>query len=212
MYKRSKRKFSGMTLIEALMAIAVFTIGIEGFALLFIKTWQHNKYTLEMGQSSMAVSQGVSKLGGYLRRVRQADDGSYPIKSASANDLVVYCDYDKDEKTERLHFYKNAQNIIMGITEPNDTFPVTYNSGDQQTQIIASSIVNTSDDPMFQYFDQSYTGGSSESPLASPVSVSRIRMIRIFLKINIDPNNAPDNIETETFIGLRNLSDYDRIE
>lgn len=212
MKKGLKRKFSGMTLVEALMAIAVFTIGIEGFALLFIKTWQHNKYTLEMGQSSMAVSQGVTKLSGYLRRVRQADNGSYPIKSASANDLVVYCDYDKDEKTERLHFYKNAQNIMMGITEPNDTFPVTYDLEDQQTQTIASSIVNTADDSIFQYFDQSYIGGSSQSPLASPISVAKIRMVRVFLKINIDPNNAPDNIESETFISLRNLSDYDRIE
>lgn len=211
MKKRRKKFLSGLTLIETMVAIAIFTMGIEGFTLLFIKTWNHNKYTLEMGRSSMAVSQGVTKVANYLRGIRQADNGSYPIASAGDNDLVVYCDYDKDGKTERLHFYKSGTNVLMGVREPNNDFPVTYSSGDESTQTIASSIMNTSSDPIFQYFDQTYVGGSS-GILTSPVSVARVRMIRIFLKINIDPAHAPDNIETETFVGLRNLSDYNHVE
>lgn len=199
-----------MTLIEVIVAIAIFTIGIEGFSLLFINTWRHNKYTLEMGQSSMVVSQGVTKIANYLRGVRQADNGSYPVRSADDNDLVVYCDYDKDGKTERLHFYKSGTNVLMGIREPNNDFPVTYSSGDEETQTMAGSIMNTTSDPIFEYYDQSYTG--TQSPLSTPAVVANIRMVRIHLMINIDPNNAPDNVNIETFVGLRNLSDYDRIE
>jgi len=199
-----------MTLVEVMVAIAIFTIGIEGFALLFVRTWQHNKYTLEMGQSSMSVSQGVTKMANYLRGIRQGDNGAYPVVSANDNDLVVYCDYDKDGKTERLHFYKSGTNVMMGIREPNSGFPVTYNSGDGTVQTIAGSIMNTGSDPIFQYYDQSYTG--SEGSLSTPAVIAQVRMVRIFLMINIDPNNAPDNIQTETFVGLRNLNDYDRIE
>jgi hypothetical protein len=32
--------------------------------------------------------------------------------------------------------------------------------------------------------------------------------VKIFLKINIDPNRAPDNIQQETFVNFRNLNDY----
>ncbi len=199
-----------MTLVEAMVAIAIFTIGIEGFMMLFIKTWQHNKYTLEMGQSSIAVSQGVTKLANYLRGVKQGDNGAYPVISANDNDLVVYGDYDKDGKTERLHFYKDGTNMMMGVREPSSGFPVTYDSGDGTTQIIASGIMNTAADPIFRYYDQSYTG--SESSLSTPATIAQVRMVCIFLMINIDPNNAPDNIQTETFVGLRNLNDYDRIE
>lgn len=210
--KTARGSKKGMTLIEAIMAIGLFTLGVEGFTLLFLRTWEHNKYTIEMGQSSMVVSQGVSKVANYLRGARQSDSGSYPIASASANDLVVYSDFDKDDVTERLHFYKSGTQILMGVTDPTNTFPRTYPAGDQSTQVIASSIMNTASDPVFQYFNKDYPGDTTNNPLAAPVSVSEIRMVRIFLKINIDPNNAPDNIETETFVGLRNLNDYDRIQ
>lgn len=207
-----KERKKGMTLIEAIMAIGLFALGIEGFTLLFLRTWEHNKYTIEMGQSAMTVSQGVSKMANYLRGIRQSDNGAYPISSASANDLVVYSDYDKDGTTERLHFYKSGTQVLMGIREPSSTFPPSYAAGDQSTQVIATSIMNAATDPIFQYFNKDYPDDMTKNPLQSPVAVSEIRLVRIFLKINIDPNNAPDNIETETFVGLRNLNDYDRIQ
>ena len=80
-----KKIKKGMTLIEALIAISIFTIGIAGFSLLFIKAWQSNSYTFEMGRSSLALSQGVNEIVGYLRKARQGDDGSYPVKSAASN-------------------------------------------------------------------------------------------------------------------------------
>lgn len=201
----------GLTLIETLVAIAIFAIGMEGFTLLFLSAWKNNAYTLEMGQSSMVVSQGMSKIVGYLRSVRQSDSGSYPIHSADANDLVVYSDYDRDGVTERIHIYKNGQNILMGVTDPTATMPKTYPSGDQQVLTIASRIVNTSSEPIFYYYDRNYAGGLTQAPLATPASVASVRLMKINLKINIDPNRAPDNIELQTFVEMRNLSDYDRI-
>ncbi len=201
-----------MTLIEVVMAIAIMLIGLEGFTLLFIRTWNNNSYTLEMGQSSMAVSQGVNRIVSYIRGVRQADNGDYPVKSADDNDFVVYGDYDKDGATERLHFYFSNQTVFMGVTDPTATMPKTYPSGDQQTITIASHIVNDSNEPIFYYYDKNYAGGSSQTPLATPANVVDVRLIKIHLKINIDPNHAPDNIELQTFVEMRNLNDYDRIQ
>jgi len=201
----------GLTLIETLVAIAIFSIGIEGFTLLFLNTWKNNKYTLEMGQSSMTVSQGINTIVNYLRSVRQSDNGAYPIKSADDNEVVVYSDYDRDGITERLHIYKNDQDILMGVTDPTVTIPKTYPSEDEETFTLATKIVNTDTEPIFYYYDKNYAGGDDQLPITTPANVADIRLLKIHLKINIDPNNAPDNIELQTFVEMRNLNDYDRI-
>ncbi|MFZ2192755.1 MAG: prepilin-type N-terminal cleavage/methylation domain-containing protein [Candidatus Moraniibacteriota bacterium] len=207
--ERISRK--GLTLVETLVAIAIFAIGMEGFTLLFMNTWKNNAYTLEMGQSSMAVSRGVNMIGGYLRSARQSDSGSYPIESADDNDFVVYSDYNRDGITERLHIYKDGQNILMGVTEPTMTMPKTYPGGDEETIVIANRIVNTESEPIFYYYDGNYAGAPSQLPLTTPANITNIRLIKINLKINIDPNRAPDNIEMQSFVEMRNLNDYDRI-
>lgn len=201
-----------MTIVETLVAIAIFAIGIEGFALLFMRAWQSNSYTLEMGQSAMAVSQGVNKITGYIRGTRQSDNGSYPIKSANDNDLVLYSDYDKDNVTERLHFYKSGQSILMGVREPSGTMPKTYAAGDESIITIASHIINDSNSPIFEYYNQNYPGDTDSNPMSTPASVSAVRMIKIHLYMNINPNRAPDNIEMQSFVELRNLNDYDRVD
>jgi prepilin-type N-terminal cleavage/methylation domain-containing protein len=208
-----KKVLSGMTLIEMMIAIAIIGIGMEGFTLLFSNTWRNNSYTLEMGQSSLAVSQGLNKIVNYIRGTRQADNGAYPIKSANDNDLVLYSDYNKDGITERLHFYKNGQNVLMGITDPSGTIPVSYQSSDQQVATIASHIVNTASEPIFYYFDKDFGGDESANPpLSTPANISDIRIVKIHLKININPNRAPDNIEMQSFVEMRNLNDYDRLQ
>jgi Tfp pilus assembly protein PilV len=202
----------GMTILEMLVAISIFAMGISGFTLLFVRAWKSNSYTLEMGQSSMAVSQGVNKMVEYLRGARQADNGSYPIKTADNNNLVIYSDYDKDKVTERLHFYKSGQDVLMGVTDPTSAVPKTYPEADQQVITISSKIVNDSGTPIFYYYNKNYPGDVSHNPMSTPASVADVRLIKIYLHINITPNRAPDNIEMQSFVELRNLNDYDRLK
>jgi len=201
-----------MTIVEMLVAIFIFTIGIAGFTLLFSRTWRVNKYTLEMGQSSIAVSQGVKQIVNYVRGARQGDDGSYPLKSAANNDLVLYSDYDKDNVTERLHFYKSGQDILMGVTNPTTIMPKSYPVSDQQILTIAKYIVNDASTPIFYFYDKDYYGGATQNPLATPATVSDVRIIKIYLHINIDPYRTPDNIEMESLVKIRNINDYDRLK
>jgi prepilin-type N-terminal cleavage/methylation domain-containing protein len=198
----------GMTLIEMIVAIGIFSIGMVGFTVLFSRTWQNNSYTLEMGQTSMAVSQGVSKIVNYVRGARQSDNGAYAIKSANDNDLVIYSDYDKDDITERLHIYLSNSTVFMGVTDPTSGMPKTYPSGDQETITLASRIVNNSTTPIFYYFNKDYPGDTVNNPLDTPASVSEIRLVKIYIQMNIDPNRAPDNIQLQSFAELRNLNDY----
>jgi len=214
MKKNISRKLKGLTLIEMLMSIAIFTMGIGGFTLLFSKTWKANSYVLESGQSSMKASQGVNRIVDYIRRAKQADDGSYPVRSADGNELVLFSDYDKDGATERLHFYKSGSNILMGVTNPTVTLPKTYPANDQEIINVVSDVVNESDEPIFYYYNKDYPGDDVNNPIATPVvsHLADIRLIKVYLEINTNPNKLPNNVEIQSFVEMRNLNDYDRIQ
>jgi hypothetical protein len=199
----------GFTLVETLVAIMIFVLGTQATVMVFSKTIKNKSYSLEMGRSSFVVSRSMGDLTQYMRRARQSDSGSYPIVSADDNDLVFYSDYNKDGVTERLHAYLSGGSVYLGIRNPSETFPPTYASGDGTTLELAKQIVNTASDPMFSYFNKDYPQDANS--LSTPADISEIRLIKLFLKINIDPNRAPDNIQQETFVELRNLNDYDRI-
>lgn len=201
----------GFTLVETIIAIALFVIGMQATVLVFAKTMKNKAYSLEMGKSSFVVSRSVGDLTQYLRRARQSDAGSYPVVSADSNDLVIYSDYNKDGKTERLHIYLTNNKVYMGVRNPAGSFPVTYAAGDEETFQLADHIINGAGDAMFSYYNSGYPADTVNNPAPTPADVSEIRLVKIFLKINIDPNRAPDNIQQETFVELRNLNDYDRI-
>jgi type II secretory pathway pseudopilin PulG len=210
--RQKNKNNSGMTIVEMMVAIAILVVAMAGFTLLFLRSWKVNSYTIEMGQASFSASQGVNTVVGYVRKVRQADNGSYPISLAKEQELVVFSDYDKDGITERLHFYLQNEQIKMGVANPTNTIPKIYPTDDEQTNILANNIVNTISEPIFYYYNNNYPGDAVNNPLGSPVNISTVRLIKIFLKVNIDPARNTNDIEMQSFVELRNLNDYDRIK
>jgi Tfp pilus assembly protein PilV len=217
--KIKKNNYSGMSLVEMLIAIGIFTIGIAGFTELFVRSWQNNHFAFEMGQSSSAVSQGLEKIGSYLKRVKDGADGHGAIVLAKDNELTVYCDYDKDKITERLHFFKEAytengnnfSRVMMGVRKPD--VDASYAASDASTEAIVTNIMNDDGTPIFYYYDKDYAGGVGQEPIETPVADnSSVRLVKVYLKINIDPNRAPDNIEMQSFNEMRNLNDYDKLQ
>lgn len=191
------------------MAIAIFSIGIEGFSLLFVRSWKINSFVIESGEASMMASRGVQKTVDVARRARQSDNGIYPIVSANNNDFVFYSDIDKDGATERVHYYRDGNSLVVGTAKPAGAPPV-YPAGDQSVQVIANYIANDVGHPIFSYYDENYPADTINNPMATPASVSDVRMVKIHLMINIDPDNAPDYINIQSFAALRNLNEYDR--
>jgi len=200
-----------MTLLELLIAISVALIAMEGFTYLFIKTWDTNKFVLEEGMASAAASRATNKIVIQLRAVQQADNGDYPIESADDFDLVFYCDVDDDGVVERVHYYLDQANdqLNMGVSNPIAGNPVTYPNSDDEVTVVTSYVVNESDNPIFYYYNDNYPGDTVNNPLSTPTNVGNIQMIRVHLFVNINPVHAPDNINIESFVDLRNLHNYE---
>lgn len=207
----SRKKLKAMTLVEMLVAIGVVAIVMQGFTFLLIKTWDTNKFILEEGLASAAVSRATNKIVIQLRGVQQADNGDYPIASGSNFDLVFYCDIDDDGVVEKVHYFLDlvTDQLKQGVSDPLPTNPVTYPAGDSAVTVVANYIVNTNTDPVFYYYNKNYPGDTVNNPLSTPVTVGAIQMVRIHLLINIDPVHAPNNVNMESFVDLRNLNVYE---
>lgn len=197
-----------MTLVELMVAIAVALIAMEGFTYLFLKTWDTNKFVLEEGMASAAASRANNQIVIQLRGIEQSENGSYPIVTADDFDLTLYADIDDDGTVERVHYFLDQVNdqLKMGVTEPNMAVqPATYSAGDTTVSVMTNYVVNESDNPIFGYYNDDYPGDTVNNPLATPASVANIQLIKIHLFVNINPVHAPDNINIESFVDLRNL-------
>lgn len=191
-----------------IVAIAIMGLGMSGFTYLFLNSWQSNKFIIEMGTASTLASRAVNGVIADLRKVRQADNGDYPVESGDDFDVEVYLDIDNDGDTERVHYYLNAGSLYRGVTNPVAGLPITYPATDDTTTLVASSIINTNADPVFSYYNDEYPSDTLNNPLSTPVDVANVRMIRVHLMVNIDPFNVPEHINIQSFAELRNLDNY----
>lgn len=211
MKKKFKNK-KGMSLVEMIVAIGIFSLGITGFSVLFVNSWKSHSYIYETGQDSFIASRAVNLVVSDLRRIKQAENGDYPIQSASDFDLTVYVDIDNDNQAEKVHYFldQDSNLLRMGISQPSSSNPPQYSSGDDSITTIASHIVNNSSTPVFSYFGSNYF--SDSIPFGVPVStndINNIRLVKVKLLVDIRPYHSPDHITIESFAQLRNLKDYE---
>lgn len=198
----------GMTLVELMVAIFIMLMAMEGFTLLFLRSWETNGFILETGLAASAASRAVNTAVSDLRKVRQGDNGDYPIESGDDFDLSAYIDIDGDGVTERVHYFLEDGQFKRGVREPSATQPVTYAGGDGTVTVLASDIANESTEPVFAYYNEDYPGDTVNNPLGTPIAIRDARLVKVRLVINIDPNNAPDDTNIESFAEFRNLNDY----
>lgn len=198
----------GMTLVEMMVSISILVMAMGGFSLLFFRAFETNSFVLEEGLTAMSISHAVDVITSDLRRVRQADNGDYPIVSGTDFDLKVFVDIDNDGAVERVHYFLNGDTLERGVTEPVAGTPVTYPSTDDTVFDLAHYVVNTASEPLFTYYNNNYPGDAVNNPLAAPIAVGDVRLIRVWVRMNIDPIKAPNNVNIESFAELRNLNDY----
>lgn len=205
-----KKKLRGLTLVETLVALFIVAAGMIGFTLLLSSTWKSNKFIIETGISAIKVNRASAEIINNLRKVRQADNGDYPVESGDDFDIQVYLDIDNDGVTERVHYWLDAVNdrLMRGVREPSATNPPTYAAGDGTTSVIADYIVNEAAQPIFYFYNENYPGDTVNNPIVTPIAVEDVRLVRVLLRVNIDPIRAPNNINVESFVDLRNLESY----
>lgn len=200
--KIKQEKKCGLTLAELLVTMGIFSMVMVGINQLFLKSWQNYNLVMHTSEASIAANRGVSEVVNVLRKIKDGSDGSYPILNADEFDLVVFSDIDKDSVIEKVHYYLDGTNFMVGMTKPGG-FPTSYASGDAETKVIIADVANNSSQPIFHYYN------NQNNLIAAPVAnLIDVRMVKVSLWVD----RKEGDLAIESYVSLRNLSENDTIE
>lgn len=153
-----------------------------------------------------AQSDGRRVLKSMVRELRSASPsslGSYTISLASSTAITFFSDIDNDTYKEQVRYFLSGRELKRGVIKPSGS-PLSYNPANEQISTLMGDINNEAS-PIFEYFDSSYTG--TTTPLTHPVQVVKVRLVRMTVKIEKDPNRSLGPVIVTSQVFLRNLKD-----
>jgi len=192
----------GMTLTELLVALAVFAIvmvAVSAFEANIFVYRSNVSGSFETAQNSQVILKVILK---ELREVGPGSNGAYPLVQTGSTTLSFFSDIDNDGKTEQITYNLIGSTFYRAVIKPVGS-PVTYPIANQSTSTLITNVTNGSSLASFEYFDTFYTGTSS--PLVQPVNPSKVKLIKINQRIDLDPNRSPVPIIYTVQASLRNL-------
>jgi prepilin-type N-terminal cleavage/methylation domain-containing protein len=194
---------SGFTLVEILVTSAIallIMIAIGGFAAgLFSQNTTVQKWLLGQNEAQAALRAFTAE----LRSAATADTGAYPLATAAADQLTFYSDLNGDGTHDRLRYYVQNGTLWRGVLKPTGS-PLAYVEANEVLTQPVHSLVNPSGG-IFTYYDASYTGIST--PLGLPVNIPSVRLIKVTLTVDADPNRPPAPVSYVAQVQLRSLKD-----
>ncbi|MBI2054271.1 MAG: hypothetical protein HYT36_02975 [Candidatus Staskawiczbacteria bacterium] len=202
MKKIIKNNF-GFTVIESI--IVVFILGLVG---IIVWAFQSNVFSLGNIVSGNIASQEETRnlfktMTSEIRSAQPSDLGGYPIFQANTDSFIFYSDIDSDGLKERIRYFLADGILKRGVIKPSGN-PLAYNIGDEQITEVVRNISNGAT-AIFDYYDTNYDG--STPPLAQPVNISEIRLVKITVMVDSNAANLPEPVTFTTQVSMRNLKD-----
>lgn len=200
----SKNLKKGMTLTEIIIATAIF--GVIAVAL---GNFGSSIFTFNSNaQSNLSAQSGGRRLlktmVAELRSMSPSSLGAYPVAQASNSSITFFSDLDDDALKERIRYFLQGKTLMRGVIKPVGN-PLTYNPANENLEQLVTDVVNGAT-PIFEYFDQNYTGESAA--LLEPIQVTNVRLVRITLLLDKDQRETGQGpIMVTSQVTLRNLKD-----
>ncbi|MCX6738714.1 MAG: type II secretion system protein [Candidatus Parcubacteria bacterium] len=195
--ERKNKRNSGLTLIEAIVYVAIFTVVMSVILQSVISFYQTNRYTLEQMNQLDIARKGVSTLVVGIRGARYSASGAYPIESGGINTITFYTDIDNDTIVERVRYFLNGSSLQRGIIKPSGLPPVY--TGSEVISTVAQYVRNDATHVIFQYYD---TAGALMS--VPPVAIN-VRFVKIDLIVNVNPATMPNEFTLHSSATIRNV-------
>jgi len=193
----------GFSLAEILIATAIATIIFFAVFRFGNSVFSLNSDAQKSLSAQSDARQILKTMAKELRSASPSSLGSYPISLASATSITFFVNLDNDAYKEQVRYYVQDKELKKGVTKPSGS-PLAYNLSNEKTSILVHDL-NNGTSPTFEYFDSSYTGTSS--PLTQPVQITAVRLVRITLIIEPDPNKSAGALKATSQVFLRNLKD-----
>lgn len=189
-------------MVEILVAVGIFVFLSGAVVSLFLSSRKYNAIVWEQLETQNQGRKVVQDFTNELRVASVSSIGSYPVEAASSTEIIFYANLDTDTLVERVRYFFSGRILKKGVIKPAGN-PLVYNSGNEVITEVAHDVVTSTS--KFSYYGADYTG--TEPPLASPISITNIRMVGIAITLEEDPNASPVPFSIESKVSLRNLKD-----
>ncbi len=194
----------GFTIAEFIVTIAILS-----FLTYTVSTFQRDVFSLSTNLQSSLNAQLearhlIKTMISELRKMTPSANGSYPIELASSTGITFYSDVGNNGTIDRVRYYLHNKTIRKGVTPPTGS-PAVYSAGNEVTTTLLNYVIASSTLPIFQYYTSNYSG--TTSPISMPPNISTIRLIKVTVIIDTDPNRSPTPIISTSQVNLRNLKD-----
>lgn len=190
----------GLELIEVLVAMGIFVLLVGAVVAVYLTGSRYNSVVWEQLSTQNEGRKATQDFVNQIRTASQSSIGAYPVQAASSTGIIFYSNMDSDSLVERLRYFTVTSTLKMGIIKPTGN-PLTYNPASETVISVAHELANATS--VFYYYDGNYNG--SGAPLASPIDVTKIRVVRMILKLDQNPNLTPAPFYIESKAMLRNL-------
>ncbi len=192
----------GMTLVEVLITLAIFATVIVSVGMFEANVFIYQGNVSGSFQTAQNAQVILKTMLTELREMAPGADGSYPLVNAGSTTISFFSDPDNDGTEEEVTYSLSTTTLYRAVIQPSGN-PPTYLIANQSTSTLLTSVRNGSNTPVFQYFDTNYNGTSS--PLTQPVTTTAVRLVKINITLDLDPNRSPAPITYTVQANLRNL-------
>jgi prepilin-type N-terminal cleavage/methylation domain-containing protein len=193
----------GVTLVELLVVIFIMSlIGTAGF-MLQNDVFKFNRIIFGQLDAQGDARQTLRKFTSDLRTAVPSSTGTYPIAQAATSSITFYANIDNDAYVERVRYFLATTTLKRGVIKPSGS-PLTYNSASETVTDLVQGIANGTTS-IFTYYDENYDGSTTTPPLSLPVATQLIRLVKIEMVVDQNPNQPPAPETFTTQVTLRNI-------
>ena len=199
MIKKRYKKTQGMTLIEMLVFITIFTVIIVAVVSSIRFVYKGQRYSFETAESTRNARLGIEHTIKDIRESAYSDIGDYPIIAMATSSLEFYSDIDRDAKVERVRYFLDGSTLKKGLLKSTGN-PPEYLNENEVVSIVSTNVRNNATGvPLFTYYDKS---GAEMTDLTK---ITDVAFVLARLVVNLEPSHAPNDFELRSSAALRNI-------
>jgi prepilin-type N-terminal cleavage/methylation domain-containing protein len=192
----------GMTLVEMIVVIAIYTMLLAVISGSVYSMYQQNAYSFAQANEIDHARRGINRFARDVREMTYAENGTFPIVVRDSHRFGFYSDIDKDNSVEYVEYQLATTTFYKKVYNPVGTPPVYNFATPDQTLILSEYVQNMlQSTSTFLYYDENGV------LLNTGALLTDVRYIKGQLIVNIDPLRAPGEFMLRTGVTPRNLKD-----
>ncbi|MCX8009110.1 MAG: prepilin-type N-terminal cleavage/methylation domain-containing protein [Patescibacteria group bacterium] len=193
----------GFTLIEIILATFLFS-SIVGFtAIFFIFYLRNYSFSFEQQQVVSEAQGAITLMMKEIRKIRNGDNGSWPLVQTDDRIFVFYSDVTNDGRTDRVRYFLDGRELKRGVIQPT-AVPVTYPPQNEIITTIAR-FVEATNSAIFRYYNGNWPGDTMNNPLPPSQRILNTRFVEVTLTINPTQNFAAKPFQLSSGVSIRSM-------